>query len=331
MTTPTLWPPGASEIELPHTSRASPPPTVPTRNVFHPPRPSPATLLTIPAALQELQPYLPVDPANSLSQALILRLPKIGQDQLLGCILEVLWRVKALHAQIKPEGAILFEPLRSDGSPTTPGCGLCGDPLPPTARWHCAACVTATGLVLGYLTLEEWLEPWLLPAPSCWSPHYVVMRYDSAGNLLPETDLLHSPAHTLVNPVNCVGVMGKGLAAQMKAAYPEMFARYQRQCQAGRFRPGMLWPYRSQDHLILCAATKDHYQQVSRLEWIKGILERIVQHYERLDMQSLALPRLGCGEGKLPWSRVGPLMARYLRRLPCEVWLYVDEGDPQFD
>jgi O-acetyl-ADP-ribose deacetylase (regulator of RNase III) len=191
--------------------------------------------------------------------------------------------------------------------------------------------VTATGLVLGYLTLEEWLEPWLSPAPSSWSPHYVVMRYDPAGNLLPETNLLHSPAHTLVNPVNCVGVMGKGMASQMKATYPEMFARYQRECQAERFRPGMIWPYRSQDHLILCAATKDHYRGASRIEWIEGILERIVQHYGRLNMQSLALPKLGCGEGKLPWSRVGPLMARYLKRLPCEVWLYVDEGDSQFD
>ncbi len=316
---------------MPRTSRAAPLPTTLARDASLPPCPSYAAPPIIATALQELKVSLPADPANSLSQELILRFPKTGQDQLLESILEITWRVNALRRQIKPEGAILLKPLRPDVSPTPSGCELCGDPLPSSARWRCGACVTATGLVLGYLTREEWLEPWLSPAPPCWSPHYVVMRYDDAGNLLPETDLLHSPAHTLVNPVNCVGVMGKGLAAQFKATYPEMFVKYRRECQAERFRPGMIWPYRSQDHLILCAATKDSFRDASRIEWIKAILERIVQHYERLNMQSLALPKLGCGEGKLSWSQVGPLIVGYLRRLPCKVWLYVDEGDTQFD
>ncbi len=312
-------PPDAARTPCsPHASHVSP---------SVPPSLSPPSQ-TLPELLHNLQCLLPDAPA--LSPDLLTRVQQ--NKQLRQAIGEVFWRAKALRAQIKPRGAILFVPLRPVSSQAAGTCDLCGDPLPAGGSARCAACVIAARLALGYLSLEEWVSS---PVPERKqerrSLHYVVMQRDAAGKVTPETSLLCSQAHTLVNPVNCVGTMGKGLAAQFKQRYPELFARYERVCQAGRLQPGMVWPYRAQDHLILCVATKDHYHDPSRIEWIEDILERIVQHHTRLDMRSLALPKLGCGEGQLSWERVGPLMARALSSLPCDVFLYVEEDDPHFE
>src|SRR3954468_24565504 len=80
-----------------------------------------------------------------------------------------------------------------------------------------------------------------------------------------EGDLLKSKMQTLVNTVNCVGVMGKGVALAFKRRYPDMFADYVRRCDAGTVRLGQPYLYKAHDHLILNFPTKDHWRAVSRL------------------------------------------------------------------
>ncbi len=145
-------------------------------------------------------------------------------------------------------------------------------------------------------------------------------------------DLLASNAHTLVNTVNCHGVMGAGLARQFKARYPLCFPRYRQLCDAGQFKPGTFSICREYlpAHLILNAATKDRWQDDSRIEWVESILQRIVANFESLGMRSLAISKLGCGNGHLEWSVVGPLMVTYLSRISGGVIIYMDAGDQQY-
>jgi len=123
--------------------------------------------------------------------------------------------------------------------------------------------------------------------------------------------------------------MGKGLAAQFKERYPAMFATYQR--QVSQWRPGMICRYHLPGgKIILNVATKNHWKDPSRIVWIKAILHHIIQDYKFLGITSIALPKLGCGNGKLEWSDVGPIMLRALSNLPIDVEIYINEGDTIF-
>jgi O-acetyl-ADP-ribose deacetylase (regulator of RNase III) len=144
-------------------------------------------------------------------------------------------------------------------------------------------------------------------------------------------DLLKSDRQTLINTVNCDGAMGKGLALQFKQRYPAMFARYAAQCKQGAWKPGMICPYKLPDgRQVLNVATKDHWRNPSELVWIERIVASIVGNHERLGIKSLAMPKLGCGNGCLEWSVVGPLMADALRNLPFDTYIYVGSNDVQY-
>lgn len=144
-------------------------------------------------------------------------------------------------------------------------------------------------------------------------------------------DLLQSNCQTIANTVNCVGIMGKGIALQFKQAYPAMHAKYREQCQKGQWKPGMVARYMMPNgQQILNVATKDHWSNPSELPWIVGALKRIVDNHERLEITSLAVPKLGCGNGGLDWSIVGPLMAGSLRKLPFDTWIYISPNDTQY-
>src|SRR5436190_16670969 len=103
-------------------------------------------------------------------------------------------------------------------------------------------------------------------------------------------DLLASKAQTLVNTVNCVGIMGKGIALAFKRQYPEMFKDYVRRCDRGEVRLGRPYVYRADDHLILNFPTKQHWRAVSRLEDIVAGLEFLEAHYREWGITSLAVP-----------------------------------------
>jgi O-acetyl-ADP-ribose deacetylase (regulator of RNase III) len=137
-------------------------------------------------------------------------------------------------------------------------------------------------------------------------------------------DIFTSRAQTLVNPVNCQGAMGKGLARAFAIRYPAMFTAYRAYCVAGELRPGILHLYTASSPWILNFPTKVHWRHLSRLPYIVVGLEAFVAGYAGWGITSVALPALGCGLGGLAWSEVAPLLRQYLDQLPIAVEVYTD-------
>jgi O-acetyl-ADP-ribose deacetylase (regulator of RNase III)/uncharacterized protein YwgA len=151
---------------------------------------------------------------------------------------------------------------------------------------------------------------------------------DKSNLKITSGDLLKSRAQTLVNTVNCVGVMGKGIALAFRRRYPEMFKDYVARCDRGEVRLGEPYLYKASDRWIVNFPTKRHWRAVSRLEDIVAGLEYLEKHYKDWGITSLAVPPLGCGNGQLEWSVVGPTLARHLARLSIPVELYAPHGEP---
>lgn len=143
-------------------------------------------------------------------------------------------------------------------------------------------------------------------------------------------NLFDSSAQTWVNTVNCVGVMGAGIALEFKKRFPEMFEDYVERCRKGEVKLGRPYLYRRLlPPWILNFPTKDHWRSVSKLSDIVQGLEYLEQHYQEWGITSLAVPPLGCGQGQLEWSVVGRTLYRHLSRLTIPVELYAPRGTPQ--
>ena len=120
-------------------------------------------------------------------------------------------------------------------------------------------------------------------------------------------DIFKSKAQTLVNTVNCVGVMGKGIALEFKKRFPEMFHDYVARCRRGEMRLGQPYLFkRLVEPWILNFPTKDDWRSLTRLSDIRRGLEFLELHYRSWAIISLAVPPLGCGLGQLEWRVVGP-------------------------
>ena len=123
-------------------------------------------------------------------------------------------------------------------------------------------------------------------------------------------DLLRADAETLVNAVNCVGVMGKAIALQFKETFPENFRRYAQACTAGEVRPGQMFVVDTgipgRHRYIINFPTKRHWRNGSRLEDIESGLRALVAEVQQRDIHSIAIPPLGCGNGGLRWTEVKP-------------------------
>jgi uncharacterized protein YwgA/O-acetyl-ADP-ribose deacetylase (regulator of RNase III) len=142
-------------------------------------------------------------------------------------------------------------------------------------------------------------------------------------------DMFASDAQTLVNTVNTVGVMGKGVALEFKKRFPDMFEDYVDRCSRGEVRLGEPYLYRRLlPPFVLNFPTKDHWRSVSKLSDIVAGLEFLEQHHEDWGITSLAVPPLGCGHGGLEWRVVGPELYRQLARLRIPVVLYAPFGTP---
>lgn len=141
-------------------------------------------------------------------------------------------------------------------------------------------------------------------------------------------NLFDSPAQVLVNAVNTVGVMGKGIAKDFKQIYPEMFKQYQALCETGQFQVGQLWLYKSPNKWVLNFPTKRHWREPSKVEYIEKGLQKFVDAYAQYGIHSVAFPTIGCGNGELDFdSQIHPLLDRYLSHLPIDVFVYLYEGD----
>jgi O-acetyl-ADP-ribose deacetylase (regulator of RNase III) len=155
----------------------------------------------------------------------------------------------------------------------------------------------------------------------------MAMIEEARGNLL-ETD-----AEALVNTVNCVGYMGKGIALQFKQAYPENFKAYERACQAGEVQVGRMFVFETgmmmNPRYIINFPTKRHWRGKSRMDDIDAGLGALVEEVKRLGIRSIAIPPLGCGNGGLDWADVRPRIERAIQQVSgVQVFLFAPRGAP---
>ncbi len=140
-------------------------------------------------------------------------------------------------------------------------------------------------------------------------------------------NMFETSMQTLVNTVNCVGVMGKGVAKTFKDQYPTMFEDYKQRCDHKQVKPGV--PYYYHDMLgvsVLNFPTKDHWRSASKLADVINGLDIFVQNYKKWGITSIAFPPLGCGNGGLEWELVGPLMYQRLKPLDIDIEIYAPFG-----
>lgn len=140
-------------------------------------------------------------------------------------------------------------------------------------------------------------------------------------------DLLQSSAQALVNTVNTVGVMGKGIALQFKTAYPDNYKVYHKACAEGKLAVGQMLVTRAKDlfgndKYIINFPTKTTWRKPSEYTYIEQGLVALRQEIISRSIQSIAIPPLGSKNGGLDWERVRPMIEAALSDLPCEIIIY---------
>ena len=131
-------------------------------------------------------------------------------------------------------------------------------------------------------------------------------------------DILSEDASALVNAVNCVGVMGKGVALRFKKAFPENFKAYAEACGNGQVAPGRMFVFETDEFspsYVINFPTKTHWSGKSRMEYIDDGLKDLRKEIRNRDIRSIAIPALGCGLGGLSWNEVRPRVENALQGL----------------
>lgn len=149
-------------------------------------------------------------------------------------------------------------------------------------------------------------------------------------------DILKDEAEAIVNTVNCVGVMGRGIALQFKNAWPENFKAYAAACKREEVKPGHMFMFEvgqlTSPRYIVNFPTKRHWRGRSRMEDIESGLRALVSEIQTRGIRSIAIPPLGSGLGGLEWSEVRPLIEAAMRAVPdVLVRLYEPKGAPATD
>ena len=141
-------------------------------------------------------------------------------------------------------------------------------------------------------------------------------------------NIFNSKCQTIVNTVNCVGVMGKGIALVHKLRYPKMYEEYKQHCKNKLIKTGSLWLYNKQENSpwILSFPTKFHWKYPSKIEWIEQGLQKFVDTYEKKGITSIAFPLLGTHNGGLDTNKVRKLMTEYLGK--CNIDIEIYDYDP---
>lgn len=146
-------------------------------------------------------------------------------------------------------------------------------------------------------------------------------------------NLLEADAEALVNTVNCVGVMGKGIALQFKQAFPENFQQYQKACRASVVQPGKMFIVPTgvvNPKYIINFPTKRHWKGRARIEDVRAGLVALIDDLRHLRVTSVAVPPLGCGNGGLDWSEVRPMIEEAFAELSdVKVFLFEPAGRRQ--
>ena len=141
-----------------------------------------------------------------------------------------------------------------------------------------------------------------------------------------ETTVFNTNAQAIVNTVNCVGVMGAGLALEFKLRFPQMYTDYVSRCKNKEIKVGKVNLYHDEyTPYIINFPTKNHWKYPSNLQWIEAGLVDFVQHYLEWGITSVAFPKLGCDRGGLNWSDVKLLLEKHLNNLPnLDVYICLD-------
>jgi O-acetyl-ADP-ribose deacetylase (regulator of RNase III) len=151
---------------------------------------------------------------------------------------------------------------------------------------------------------------------------------------LTQGNLLAAPVEALVNTVNTVGIMGRGIALQFKQAYPAMFSDYERACKVGEVKLGKVRVFDlgglvGGPRWIINFPTKGHWRADSRMADIEAGLKDLVATIRRLRIRSVAIPPVGCGNGGLDWNEVRPRIEAALAGIPeVEALVYAPGGAP---
>jgi O-acetyl-ADP-ribose deacetylase (regulator of RNase III) len=146
-------------------------------------------------------------------------------------------------------------------------------------------------------------------------------------------NLLQADVEALVNTVNTAGVMGKGIALQFKQAFPANFSAYEKAAKRGEIVPGKVFIFETglftNPRYIINFPTKRHWKAKARIEDIEKGLQDLIQVIREREIQSIAIPPLGCGFGGLDWADVRPLIISALEMTPeVQAWVYPPEGTP---
>ncbi len=135
-------------------------------------------------------------------------------------------------------------------------------------------------------------------------------------------NIFTSNCHVLVNTVNCVGVMGAGIALECRLRYPELHEKYSKLCNQNRIHVGMLWIYKAPDRWILNFPTKIHWRNPSRKAYLHAGLKKFCNSYAERNIKSIAFPLLGADKGGIPKEESLDLMRTYLDPLDLDVEIY---------
>ena len=139
-------------------------------------------------------------------------------------------------------------------------------------------------------------------------------------------DMFDIPADIRINTVNCVGVMGAGVALAFKERFPEMFKAYKKECENKTIRPGKphVWSdfYLYENLTIINFPTKDHWRNPSKYEYIESGLIWLVKFLKDYGTVKVTMPALGCGHGGLDWNKVKSLIKKYLDGLEATIYVF---------
>ncbi len=135
-------------------------------------------------------------------------------------------------------------------------------------------------------------------------------------------------AQAYVNTVNCVGVMGAGIALSFKRKFPKMFSSYREMCKLGNVKVGSMTiitvpRYNEDTILVINFPTKQHWKNPSKISYIKDGMKSLVAEIKRLGIKSIAIPHLGCNNGGLSWKDVKPIVYEALEPISEEVEITV--------
>lgn len=136
-------------------------------------------------------------------------------------------------------------------------------------------------------------------------------------------DILKSTTEAIVNPVNCEGIMGKGLAYQVRNMYPKTYREYKIACKEERLQIGKMHWTKENNKIIINFPTKNKWREKSRISYITEGLVSLRYLVKELNITSIAVPPLGCGLGGLNWSQVSQILTNFLEPISDNVTIYI--------